>query len=681
MVKNKRSNSSALNASAKMQKPIAMPVVVQKQQEFDLLDLLRQYLPFLHTRKKPTLRMKGHAKSGVASGKKHRRAHRGGTHVHLKHQRSAAEVSARIAERALQQAARHVAPRKKPLLQPQAVVSQKKEMWKEEDNVTERIFSAPAPEKIEPHADAGLEVAIGNKAKPDPIPVISYASKKPGFFSRLQLFFAPRPQATSSDALAITPPKEISTKKEVAPMNLDSLLGESLGQERSQKKPELPNQNLVVSEENQDGLAKRVSVRDEQKQIAPVGMETAEKAPEKKKGAALPVEAAKPVATEKPKETPKEKPATEIVYKAKPKHEHSSFADFMGALKYFGIGKERHAIVQNLATMLNAGLPLIDSIKTLLAEARNKSVRALLARILELVENGSPLWRAMDDQHFFSPHAIALIRIGEEAGNLAENMEYLSIQQEKDQGLRSKVKMAMIYPAIVMVLMFVIIIGLGMFVLPNLITVLFSLNVPLPLVTRIIVAFTQFFTEYGKIAIPGFIAGGILLTILCKFTPLSVVAQWILFRIPGVGSLVREATIARFGVILGGLLKAGVPLTDSLRSLAEVTPIASYRALYYKLLDHIIVGDTFGRSFQAVRGSKLLPVSVQQLVITGEKSGSLAPILLKIADIYEKKANNTAERLPVILEPILLLFIGGLVGTIALAIIVPIYSIVGNVAK
>ena len=100
------------------------------------------------------------------------------------------------------------------------------------------------------------------------------------------------------------------------------------------------------------------------------------------------------------------------------------------------------------------------------------------------------------------------------------------------------------------------------------------------------------------------------------------------------------------------------------------------------MLLHITQGDSFSKSFAAIKGSaKLLPVSVQQLVVTGEQSGTLSETLLKIADIYEQKASETAEKLPVILEPMLLLFIGALVGTIAFAIIVPIYSIVGSVGR
>jgi type IV pilus assembly protein PilC len=374
-----------------------------------------------------------------------------------------------------------------------------------------------------------------------------------------------------------------------------------------------------------------------------------------------------------------EKPAKQKLHVAQFQSK-KGFKAFLTSINYIGMGKERISFIQNMATMLNAGLPLTDALKTLTLETRNKPMRKLLARVIDAVENGSPLWRAMEAQNFFSLHALALVRIGEEAGSLAENMGYLAEQDEKDNALRSKVKMAMIYPTIVMVIMFIIVVGLGMFVLPNLVGVLFSLNVKLPLITRIVIWCSDAFVAYGAVGVPSFIATFITIGILSKYTRLKVVTQFVMFKIPGIGRLAREATIARFGVILGGLLKAGVPVIEALESLVQVTPIASYKKLYAQILAHVTIGDSFQKSFASIKGSeKLLPPSVQQLVITGEKSGSLADIMLKVADIYDKKATGTAEKLPIILEPMLLLFIGGLVGSIAFAIIVPIYSIVGNV--
>ena len=355
---------------------------------------------------------------------------------------------------------------------------------------------------------------------------------------------------------------------------------------------------------------------------------------------------------------------------------------FFASVNNMGMGKQRVVMIQSLAMMMNAGLPLIDALFTLEKEIKHKGTKKIVRRITALVESGVPLWRAMEQQYLFSPYELALVRIGEEAGNLARNLELLSIQQEKDRALRAKVKMAMIYPTIVMVLMFIIVMGLGMFVLPNLIQVLLSLNAELPVTTRAVIYVTNMFTEYGAIGIPSMIGGFIALLLLSKFTRFRVVSQWVAFHIPGIGALGRSATIARFGVILGGLLQAGVPLTEALRSLEDVTYMVAYKKFYKKLLEHINMGDSFSKSFEAISSTnKLLPVSVQQLVITGEKSGTLSETLLKIAEIYEKKAEETAEKLPVILEPMLLLFIGGLVGTIAFAIITPIYSVVGNVGR
>ncbi len=391
-----------------------------------------------------------------------------------------------------------------------------------------------------------------------------------------------------------------------------------------------------------------------------------------------------PKTEEKKEEIVQEPPQMELSpfsLTMKRKKKRLGLLGFLRSLNNIGMGKQRTAFVQNLAMMLNAGLPLVDAMKTLELEIRSRAMRKVVERMRESVENGSPLWEAMDDQCCFSPYEIALVHVGEEAGNLARNMQYLSEQQEKDHALKQKVKMAMFYPAIVLVLMFVVVMGLGLFVLPNLVQVLFALNVELPLSTRVVIYVTQIFSTYGKTAVPASAGGFVLFLILAKYTPLRVVAQWMIFHIPGVGRLAREATIARFGVILGGLLEAGVPLVDALQSLEEVTNIHVYRRFYKKLLDRVMLGDSFAVCFREVRGSrKLLPASVQQLVITGEQSGTLANTFLKVAQIYERKASETAEKLPIILEPMLLLIIGSLVGFIAFSIIVPIYSAVGHVS-
>ncbi|MFH1670389.1 MAG: type II secretion system F family protein [Patescibacteria group bacterium] len=355
---------------------------------------------------------------------------------------------------------------------------------------------------------------------------------------------------------------------------------------------------------------------------------------------------------------------------------------FLSGVNNIGMGKQVNLFVQSSATMLTAGLPLLDVLRVFQMETRSKPMKKMVGRIIGSVENGTPFWRAMEEQHLFTPYDLAMVRIGEEAGNLARNIQYLAEQREKDRSLRQQVKMAMIYPAIVTVMMFVIVMGLGLFVLPNLVQVLYSLNVDLPLTTRVVIYVTKVFSDHGKVFVPLILVGITLFFLLAKFTRFRVVSQWLVFHIPGIGRLAREATVARFGVILGGLLQAGVPFVEALESLVDVTQVISYKNFYAQILEHVKVGDTFSKGFAKIKGSeRILPVSVQQLIVAGERSGSLSQSLLQISTIYEKKASETAQALPVILEPILLLFIGALVAAIAFAIIVPIYSVVGNVGN
>ncbi len=404
--------------------------------------------------------------------------------------------------------------------------------------------------------------------------------------------------------------------------------------------------------------------------------------------AAVSEKTAKMTAADKKKEKTDAKAAAKVAKKtelaggAPIVRKKSGLKQILDGIGNIGLGREKAHFVENLAILLNSGLTVVDALKTIALEIRLKPMKKLVGRIIDEVESGIPLWMSMDNQNFFSTYALALIRIGEESGSLSKNMEYLAVQQEKDRSLRSKVKMAMIYPSIVIVLTAIVTLGLAWFVLPQLVGVLLSLNAELPLSTRVIIWVANFFKANGIVAVPLTFAGMLFVWLICRFTGLRGPTQQFIFKIPGIGTMARSATIARFGVILGSLLKAGVPLVESIKSMAEVTDTVYYRKFYFKLANEIEVGQSFAAAFASIKDTKkLLPASVQQLIITGEKSGRISDMLMRVADIYERKAEDAAQRLPVVLEPMLLIFIGGLVGTIAFSIIVPIYSIVGNVGR
>lgn len=351
------------------------------------------------------------------------------------------------------------------------------------------------------------------------------------------------------------------------------------------------------------------------------------------------------------------------------------------AMSYVGLGADRQMFIQGTATMLSAGLPVVEALEAYATETRRKTVRNVAESLVRNVRKGSPLWRAMQATDFFSHYEIALVHIGEESGNLPQNMQYLAQQMEEDRRLRHKIQMAMIYPAIVLTLMFLMIFGLGIFVLPNLVQVLRSFGGELPLSTRILMMFVNFMRNHGFTLMTGTLLSAVALCFAYQARSVRKRVQWVLLHLPGVSRLLREATIARFGVILGTMLRAGVPLVQSLVALADITTMEQYRTFYIRMLNRVRTGDSFRKIFSTMPESRtLLPASVQQLVVTGERAGTLSEILLTIAQIYSRKAEETAQKLPIVLEPIILIFIGAVVGSIALAIITPIYAIVGSIS-
>ena len=521
----------------------------------------------------------------------------------------------------------------------------------------------------------------------------------PAFHRKQKPAAAPAEEAVSEEApdQAATDALENSLKSDLADLlsSGEETADEAVKPSKKKKKEETAEiaADLIEPTQETSEAATKESPAESQKDEVVAETRAAVIAAKRKRVQAAEIVLQAPIESSKKAEAKKEKKKVEVTppptedevleameTKARTRKKKKGMKAFFRSINNIGMGSQRSAFVQNLAMMLNAGLPLIDALQTIREELRSKAMRKVIQQISDLVEGGNPLWISMDEQGLFSPYEVSLVRVGEEAGNLARNMELLSIQQEKDRNLRQKVKMAMIYPTIVMVLMFIVVMGLGMFVLPNLIQVLYALNVELPMSTRIVIGFTEFMQHSGAQTAGGIIFGFFTMLLLTKYTSFKVITQWFIFKIPGIGRLAREASIARFGVILGGLLQAGVPLVESMDSMVEVTTIVSYKRFYQKLRDRIVVGDSFATSFHSIRGSrKVLPVSVQQLIITGEKSGALSDTCMKVAHIFERKAEETAEKLPVILEPTLLLGIGSLVGFIAFSIIIPIYSAVGNV--
>lgn len=347
------------------------------------------------------------------------------------------------------------------------------------------------------------------------------------------------------------------------------------------------------------------------------------------------------------------------------------------------MGQEKEYFVENLAMLLSSGMDIIEAMEAVKGEVHSRSLKKIIVRLEEDIVSGSSLWQALQAIKILPKHVISLVKTGEESGQLHKTLGVIVVQQEKTRAFRSKIRSAMMYPVFVLVLAVVVGIGIAWFILPRLANVFSQLNLTLPLVTRILMGVGRYLGNHGQTVVPIFIAIMLILFyFVFVFKHTKVIGQKLLFIFPGVKNLIKEVEIARLGYIMGTLLQSGLPIVEALDSLSESTPLYDYRRIYVKLRDNIDEGRSFQECFAMFpHFKKFIPIPIQGLIMAGERSGKLAETFLNINSTFEGKTELTTKNLSVILEPILLVIVWLGVVAVALAVILPIYGLVGGLNK
>lgn len=353
---------------------------------------------------------------------------------------------------------------------------------------------------------------------------------------------------------------------------------------------------------------------------------------------------------------------------------------FSGFFKTFGLGNEKESFLENFSLMLGSGMPVAEALHGIRKGMASKKFAKIIEELENDIHNGQHFWQAFAKTGLFSDYVISLIQIGEESGRLSQNLESLSRQQEKDLILRQRVQSAMIYPLIVFILTGILGIGIAWFLLPRLATVFLNLNLKIPLLTRMLIAFGGFLSQWGWLVIPAAVIFTIfVLYFLFSFPKTKFLGQKLLFSLPGVKTLIQQVEVSRFGYILGSLLQSGVPMVEAVRLLSQASIYYNYRKFFCFLKDSVEEGNSFQKSFELYKNvNRLLPVAVQQIIISGEQSGKLEHTFLAFGKSYEEKSEMTSKNLTVILEPLLLLVVWGGVAVVALAVIMPLYNLIGG---
>ena len=343
--------------------------------------------------------------------------------------------------------------------------------------------------------------------------------------------------------------------------------------------------------------------------------------------------------------------------------------------------EDKLLFTKHLATMLKAGIPIAETLDVLLKQTKSRAMKKVLVKLIGDIQNGQSLGIALKKfPRVFDELYVSLITVGEESGKLEENCAYLSEQLTKDHTLRGKIKQALMYPTFVLVATIVMGGFISIFVLPQLVEFFVSFQTELPLPTKILLGIATYMKSYGIITIIGIIGFGFLWSVFVTTAVGKPLWHFILLRLPIIGDMTRYGQLARFSRNLGALLQSGVPVARSLEVTGESLANQHFRKAVLVLSKSLSKGQTIGGTMDEKKLS-VFPSLVSRMIMVGEKSGNLEDMLLYLGDYYEEEIDSISKNLSTILEPVLLIFIGLVVGFTAIAIISPIYSLTGSISQ
>ena len=333
--------------------------------------------------------------------------------------------------------------------------------------------------------------------------------------------------------------------------------------------------------------------------------------------------------------------------------------------------------IRNLATTTKAGLPMVESLDILIKDTKNKLLKRTLEGVLAMIKNGQSLSASFERyKDLFPPIFIGMIKAGEVSGQLEKTLRELSRFLSKEYSLRSKVKAALTYPIILLSSSVVVVFLMLIFVIPRLTQSFASSGVALPLITRIFLFISHVLTWSITFDI-SFILGIIIFFVYFRRTKKGKkFFFFIISHTPVARDLIKKIALVHFARTLGNLMGSGLSAVDSL----SISSQSINNHVYTNAIDQVIsdIKNGISISESLSKFPKLFPLLLISLIKVGERTGSLEEILISFADFYEEEVDNTLKELTSVLEPVLLLIMGLMIGSIAISIILPIYQLVGH---
>lgn len=329
---------------------------------------------------------------------------------------------------------------------------------------------------------------------------------------------------------------------------------------------------------------------------------------------------------------------------------------------------------RQLSTLLSAGIPMVQSLDSLSQGTCPIKLSTLITTLKTDIESGCSFSDALEKHpDYFNPLYCHLSRAGEQSGTLDKILSHTATYQEKIESIKAKIKKALYYPMAVITMAFLITGGLLIFVIPQFEHIFQEFDAQLPAATGMVIALSKLCKTYGIVIFIGIgITIRLIMTAHLRSEKMALAVSRILLKLPILGPILQKAAIARFARTLSITFAAGLPLVDALGSVSGATGNALYAHATLALRDDVATGQSIQ---QSMAQSKLFPAMITQMIGIGEQSGSLELMLTKVADFFEEDVDNAVNSLSSLLEPVIMVILGIIIGGLVIAMYLPIFRL------
>ena len=351
---------------------------------------------------------------------------------------------------------------------------------------------------------------------------------------------------------------------------------------------------------------------------------------------------------------------------------------FLEKLNIFKGGSRKEVVLfsRQLSIMFKSNVSLVESLKVLSEQLKNPRFKEVVLKLANEVEGGTPFSKALSFYpEIFSPFYVNMVKSGEISGNLSESLNYLADHLEREYHLFSKTKGAMVYPALVVVVLFAVFMVLCLFVIPQLITVFKETEMELPMITKIVIALSHFLRKWIFLLIGIVVALSVISSQYLQTPKGKKNFDSIILKVPLVGSFLKMLYLSRFAENFSTLISGGLSMTQALKTSGEVVGNETYKEIIFLAKEEAKKGKPISATFS--KFPDIFPPIFTQMTLVGEKTGTLDDSLMNLVNFYQKEIDRGIDNLLSILEPLLILFLGGSVAILMASILMPIYQISG----